>query len=622
MRYSGINIDTQKPSWMKDDAEQLLNDYYLKEGETIPQAFARASIGYCFGDYELAQRIYNYVTDGWFMFSSPILSNALLYDWKYKKETIFSLSSRFERNGKWLKKQKASRGMPISCFLSYVPDNIEGQFKVDDEMSRLSVAGGGVGLHLGMRGVTKKSPGAIPYTKVMDSNIMYYKQGETRKGAVACYLDVGHPDIVEFLQIRKPTGGDENRKAFNIHNAVNITEDFMLAVKDDSDWDLVAPNNFEVTETVKARALWENMLDTRYKTGEPYLNNITYANEMLPKDLKAKGLKINGSNLCNEIHLPTDEERTAVCCLSSVNLAKYDEWKDTTLIADLILFLDNVIEYFIIKSDSSLSKARYSAMMSRDLGLGAMGWHEYLQKNNISFESGGFNSAIHLTNKIFGDIRKQAEKATFSLACERGACPDAVTSIRRNMHLLAIAPNANSSIILGTSPSIEPWKANAYMHKTRIGTNLVKNPALDRLFRQKLTTIEAIEEAWDLVLKDRGSVQGLDFLTKHEKDVFKTFDEINQMYVIAQARHRQAHLCQGQSVNLAYKTGATKAEVNKTHAYAFNPTKDDGVPVKGLYYLRTEALRKGEDIGKQVERDALKDFVEPEGEVDCLSCEG
>lgn len=617
-----IKIFKDEPHWLNEDSGDLLRDYYLKDGESPNEGLARTASGFCFGDYELAQRIYEYAHKGWFMFSSPILSNSQEINWKYKNKKPW-FKSLFQGNSDWLRKDKETyrtKGMPISCFLTYVPDTIQGQFDAADELCKLSVAGGGVGQHFKMRGVTAKSPGAIPYAKTSDSNILYYKQGKTRKGAVAVYLDVSHPDIMEFVGLRKPTGGDPNRKAFNIHNAVNLTDSFMEAVANDWEWDLVNPNDPEnPVETVRAREIWEAILDTRYKTGEPYLNNIDEANNCLPYEMKVQGLTINGSNLCNEIHLPTDEERTAVCCLSSVNLEYYDDWKDTKMIEDLITFLDNVIEYFIIMAPDTLQKAKFSALRSRDLGLGAMGWHSYLQKNMIAFESGGFNSAIQLTNRIFKSIKDKAYSRTLEMAHERGSCPDILGV--RNCHLLAIAPNANSSMIVGTSPSIEPWKANAYVQRSRLGTRIVKNKFLEELLVKRLKTKEKIEETWDSIVTNGGSVQHLDFLDLKEKKVFKTAIEIDQLYIVEQGRHRQKYLCQGQSLNLFFPPGVSKERFNLVHARAFAPSEDRivDVPVKGLYYCRTESLTKGEDVSKQVEREALVDFVEAP---DCLSCEG
>lgn len=624
-----------KLKWLTEDSADLLKGYYVKDNETIVDAFKRASRGFCFGDYGLAGRLDSYIKKGWFMYSSPILSNGLDLKWPCVKEPRW-IGSRFEKNKKWLRTQKGiTKGMPISCFLTYVPDTIEGQFAASEELARLSVSGGGVGQHLGMRGVTDKSPGAIPFIKTSDSNIMYYKQGKTRKGAVATYLDISHPDIMEFITVRKPTGGDPNRKAFNIHNAVNITVDFYEAVANDWDWDLISPNDLKVTDTVKARDLWESILDARFKTGEPYINNIDEANIMMPQDQKDLGLTIHGSNLCNEIHLPTDEQRTAVCCLSSLNLAKFDEWRDSTLVEDLTTFLDNVIEYFIIMAPDGLEKAKYSAMRSRDLGIGAMGWHEYLQKNMLSFES---QDAVTHTNLIFSVIKDKAKKQSHKLASLRGGCPDSKDGSVRNMHLLAIAPNANSSTILGTSAGIEPMKANAYVHRTRLGTRLYKNPILDNLLSHKYSIkyrskhINVLErdiwkeKVWDEIISNEGSIQGLPYFTEKEQEVFKTAMEIDQMAVINQSRHRQAWLCQGQSVNVFFKAGTTKAEFNKVHAAAFAPSSlREGVPMKGLYYTRTEALKKGEDVSKQVEREALSDFKEPDSNnspFECLGCDG
>lgn len=602
-----------------------MKEYYLKDNETITEAFARAATGFCFGDYKLAQRLYDAVYLGWFMFSSPILSNAPKID-KWPTKSFFW-------NKLWLKykykKTFSSKGMPISCFLTYVPDTIEGQFDAGEELCRLSVAGGGVGQHLKMRGVTSKSPGAIPYIKTSDSNILYYKQGETRKGAVATYLDVDHPDIIEYISIRKPTGGDPNRKAFNIHNAVNITYDFLNAVRFDAKWQLICPKTKKVIDVVNARELWEAILDTRYKTGEPYINNLDEANYRMPNELKTLGLKIHGSNLCNEIHLPTDEQRTAVCCLSSLNLTYFDVWKDKGLVSDLTVFLDNVIEFFIRMAPDSLKKAKYSAYRSRDIGIGTMGWHQYLQRKGIPFESGGNNSAVQYTNIIYKHITKEAFKESYNLAKQRGTCPD--SSIVRNMHRIAIAPNANSSILCGCSPSIEPWKANIYIHRTRLGTTLVKNPMLaNLLFIHSTYAIPEddyesrklwVEKQWDRILKDEGSVQNLSWMSVKEKEVYKTAKEIDQMWVVIQGRHRQQYIDQGQSVNLDFPAGASKEEVNKVHWTAFDHTLDEGVPMKGLYYLRTTALRKGENVSSKIKKDKLKDF-ENEEEPSCLSCEG
>lgn len=607
-----IKIDYKKDALLTDFAKKLLQDFYLKQGETSPQeAFARAAECYCYGDYDLAQRMYNYVSDGWMSFSSPVLSNACKGHWE---------------NGKW--QGEYTKALPISCFLSYVPDTIYGQIEASGELAALSISGGGVGQHFKMRGITEKSPGAIPYLKTSDSNIMYYKQGKTRKGSVAAYLDISHPDIKEFINVRVPTGGDINRKCLNIHNAVNITDEFLAAVIAGQTFSLRCPHTNDVVDTVDARELWESILETRFRTGEPYINYLDEANRHLPESLKAIGLKIHGSNLCNEIHLPTDDNHTAVCCLSSVNLEYYDDWKDTSMVKDCIRFLDNVLQWFIDNAPPELNKAVNAAIGSRDLGLGAMGFHSYLQRNSIPFESGGYGSAIQMSSVMFKRIKQQAVEATIDLAYERGEAPYMIGTGRRNGHLLAIAPNANSSIIAGCSPSIEPIVANAFTHRTRLGSVVVKNKYLEKVLQnayyelddvltENLSVKQWMEKVWKDIQSNNGSVQHLTFLSDHEKDVFKTAFEINQLYVIENARIRQEHICQGQSVNLFFASGTDKAYVNKVHLAAFSQ-EGSGVPLKGLYYLRTNKAKQIERVNTTVERQKLSNFEEQE----CIPCQG
>lgn len=431
--------------------------------------------------------------------------------------------------------------------------------------------------------------------------------GNTRRGSYAAYLDISHPDIVEFLNVRVPTGGDPNRKAFNIHNAINITDKFMEAVMSDSIWELKCPASGEVRDKIKARDLWQRILETRFKTGEPYLNFIDTANKALPATQKLLGLKIHGSNLCNEIHLATSEDRTAVCCLSSVNIEKYDEWKDTNMVKDLIRFLDNVLQVFIDNCPPELAKAKYSAERERSLGLGAMGFHGYLQSKSIPFES----LAASLINKlIFRDIYSKAVESSRELASERGEAPDMMGSGLRNAHLIAVAPNASSSTLLGCTPSIEPLKSNAFAHRTRVGTHLIKNKYLEPI-------LEAIgkntEEVWQSIILEQGSVQHLDFLSQEEKDVFKTAFELDQRWIVEHAADRQKFICQGQSVNLFFPSGSDRSYVNKIHLEAWQKG------LKGLYYLRTESAGKAEAVSRKVERVALKS--EGEGQ-ECLSCSG
>ena len=520
------------------------------------------------------------------MYASPVLSNAVL-----PKEKI--------------------KALPISCFLSYVPDSLEGLIEHTAELRWLSVKGGGVGGHWNaVRSVSEIAPGPIPFLHTVDADMIAYRQGKTRKGSYAAYIDISHPDIEEFLKLRIPTG-DVGRKALNLHNAVNVPDAFMKAVEEGMDWDLIDPNEKVARKSISARKLWEELLETRFRTGEPYINFIDTANRYMPQTQKDKGLKIHGSNLCNEIHLPTNEERTAVCCLSSVNLEKYDEWKDTNLVNDLIRFLDNVLQFFIDNCPDTLPKAKYSAEQERSLGLGAMGFHSYLQKNNIALES---VTAKELNVKIFKDIKEKAVEETLKLGAERGVAPDMEGTGRRNAHLLAIAPNANSSMIVGTSPSIEPNKANAYTHRTRAGSHLIKNGFLEEeLNRLNMNT----SEVWTSIVTNNGSVQHLTFLSDELKKVYKTATELRQEFVVELAGDRQKFLCQGQSLNLFFPAGASKKYIHQTH---FKAWKDE---CKGLYYLRTETTSKTEKVSDKVALDKLRDYSElKQEEEECIACQG
>ena len=568
-----IKIDKTKDDLLESYAVGMLKDFYLTEYEKSPQeAFKRASTAW--SKYredmneDMAQRLYNYVSNKWFMFASPVLSNA--------------------PNG-----AKQGKGMPISCFLTYVPDTLEGLIGHTSELRWLSVYGGGVGGHWSdVRTVSDVAPGPMPFLHTVDADMIAYRQGKTRKGSYAAYMDISHPDIIEFLNMRIPTG-DVQRKALNLHNAVNITDEFMHAAAEGKSFDLRDPKDGSVKDSVDARKLWERIIETRFRTGEPYMNFIDTANRDLPQPLKDLGLKINGSNLCNEIHLPTSEDRTAVCCLSSLNLEYYDEWKDTSIVADLICMLDNVIEYFIENAPDTISRAKFSAGRERSLGLGAMGFHSLLQKHGVAWES---EKAKEINDVVFSQIKRQAVAETERLAVERGEYPDGIGSGRRNSHLLAIAPNASSGVILATSPSIEPLKANAYTHRTRAGSFLVKNKYLSRLLTSKG---ENNDTNWTSIITKKGSVQHLPFLTEGEKAIFKTADELDQNWVVQHAADRQKYICQGQSVNLFFPAGAPKSYVSQVHLRAWK----EGL--KGLYYLRTEAKQRAENVSEKVERVAL-----------------
>jgi len=570
-----MKIDKKRDGLLADYAVGMLKDFYLNDYETSPQeGFARAAKAWSKYrdemDEDLAQRLYDYVSKKWFMFASPVLSNA--------------------PNG-----HGVGKGMPISCFLTYVPDTLEGLIDHTAELRWLSVMGGGVGGHWSdVRTVSDVAPGPMPFLHTVDADMIAYRQGKTRKGSYAAYMDVHHPDIIEFLNMRIPTG-DVQRKALNLHNAINITDEFMAAVKSNSQFDLRDPKDNEVKESINARKLWERILETRFRTGEPYLNFIDTANAALPQNLKDLGLKINGSNLCNEIHLPTSDDRTAVCCLSSLNLEYYDEWKDTTIVRDLVRMLDNVLEYFIDNAPDTITRAKYSAKRERSIGLGAMGFHSLLQKHGVAWES---DKAREINQVVFQHIKSEAVRETELLAEERGEYPDGVGTGRRNSHLLAIAPNASSGVILSTSPSIEPSKANAYTHRTRAGSFLVKNKYLEQILTEREMNNDS---TWTSIITNKGSVQHLPFLSEGEKAIFKTAQELDQNWVVTHASDRQPYICQGQSVNLFFPAGAHKSYVNKVHLKAFNSG------LKGLYYLRTEAKSRAENVSEKVERVALQE---------------
>ena len=621
--YLGIEIDYNKETKLDKFSLDTLKDRYFWEKETHAQeAFARASVfGATFKgetDFDLAQRLYSYSSDHWFMFSTPILSNG-----------------------------GTTRGLPISCFLNYVPDSRRGLSDHYDENIWLASSGGGIGGYWGdirSNGIAtrhgSRSTGSIPFMHVVDSEMLAFNQGTTRRGSYAAYSNISHPEIEEFINMRKESGGDIHRKCLNIHNGVNITNEFLEAVRTNSEWRLIDPKTSEAVKTVNARDLWWQLLNARAETGEPYIVNIDTCNEFLPTGQKDLGLKINQSNLCSEIVLPTNEERTAVCCLSSVNLEYFDEWKNNKeFISDLIIMLDNVLEHFIediidtsrlggynanyerfskyVRNEKEgLIKAAYSAYRERSLGLGAMGFHALLQSKGLPFQGLQSTSINHVA---FSHIKKKAVEATQELGRERGEAPDVHGSGSRNSHLLAVAPNASSSIICGnTSPSIEPYRANVYTHKTLSGSYQVKNKYLDRLLKRKGLNVEEREKTWKNIAGTSGSVQHLDILDSAEKEIFKTAPEINQIYLVEHAHMRQEYICQSQSVNLFFTMPkATEPQevhddylqyVNDVHWYAMNK-------LKSLYYFRSDAARSAENVNIKIPRVKLED-------VECLSCEG
>jgi ribonucleoside-diphosphate reductase alpha chain len=484
--------------------------------------------------------------------------------------------------------------------------------------------GGGVGIGIGIRSTDDKSVGVMPHLRTYDASSLAYRQGRTRRGSYAAYLDVSHPDILIFLEMRKPTG-DPNMRCMNLHHGINITDDFMQIVercmldKDaDDSWELKDPNNNEVREVVSAKDLWQRILEMRMHTGEPYLHFIDASNRAMPEFQKKLGLSIKQSNLCSEIILPTDKDRTAVCCLSSLNLEYYDDWKsDKLFLRDVAEMLDNVLQYFIDNAPDSISRAKYSASRERSIGIGALGYHAYLQKNSIPWESA---LATGRNIQIFKYIREQLDDANIQLGTERGEAPDAAGTGRRFSHMLAIAPNASSSIIMGnTSPSIEPLRANAYRQDTLSGSSLNKNKWLDRIIKGLTQTQNEYNDIWSSIIANDGSVQHLTWLSDWEKDVFKTSMEIDQRWVIQHAADRQQYIDQAQSLNLFFRPDVN---VKYLHAVHFQAWKQG---LKTLYYCRSEKLAKADKVSKRIERQVIEEIDLKALAADdsvCLACEG
>jgi ribonucleoside-diphosphate reductase alpha chain len=632
--YLGIEIELERDATYGAFPMELLKKHYLKPGESSPQyAFARAATNFCYGDYKLAQRIYGYVSQNHACFASPIISNAVLGTWDheitawgYSAEDVATRKVAFTT-------EERVRAMPISCFLTDVPDTLPGQIDSAAELAILSTLGGGVGQHLGMRGITNRSPGAVPYLKTVDSNILYYHQAGTRRGSVAAYLDIDHPDLIEFIGVRTPTGGDINRKSFNVHIAVNITDAFIDALDQDLEWNLIDPNSKAVTATHSARDIWQQIIETRFKTGEPYIHYIDESNRRLPQTVRDLGLTVKSSNLCSEIIIPTrantytadnvsnNDGLTAICCLSSLNAEYYDEWKDTPIIEDFTRFLDNVVQWFIdYAPQTSVIKAINSAKSGRDIGLGLMGWHYYLMKHDIAFESGGVDSAIQHAHRIAKTMHDRSLAESQLLATLRGEPDHMIGSGRRNASRIALAPNANSSIIAQTSASIEAISANIYTHRTRVGSHVIKNKYLDEIIKAKDCDYD---ETWSSIASNSGSIQHLsDLFTEHELKKFKTANEIDQRYVIDQARVRQEYTDQASSLNLFFLEGVSKKHVSDVHRRAFS--RDallPGVPLKTLYYLRSTKAAQVENVSGQIKRDALKDYESQATDVECLACQ-
>ena len=596
----GIEVDYSRDKLFDELGIKRLKESYMKDEEVSPQerfAFVSRAFG---SDNEHAQRLYDYSSRHWLSYSTPILSFG-----------------------------RSKRGLPISCFLPYLHDSAEGLVDCLSEVNWLSMLGGGIGIGLGIRSADDKSTGIMPHLRTYDASSLAYRQGRTRRGSYATYLDISHPDILIFLEMRKPTG-DQNMRCLNLHQGINITDDFMRLIEQsmldphaDDTWELKDPHSGVVRDTIPARELWQRILEARMLTGEPYLHFIDTSNRDMHQFQKDLGLTIRQSNLCSEIILPTDKDRTAVCCLSSVNLEYYDEWKnDTLFLKDIAEMLDNVLGYFIANAPDTISRAKYSASRERSIGIGALGFHAFLQKSGIAFE--GVMAKV-MNNQMFKHIKEKLDEANIQLGSERGSPPDCDGTGRRFAHVMAIAPNASSSIIMGnTSPSIEPYRANAYRQDTLSGSSLTKNKWLDRVIEKHLAgdgeTISTNDynDIWSSIIANDGSVQHLTWMDENTKEVFKTSMEIDQRWVIEHAADRQRYIDQAQSLNLFFRPDVNVKYLHACHFLAWKKG------LKTLYYCRSEKLAKADKVSKRIERDVIKelDMTQIAQGNECLACEG
>lgn len=594
-----IKIDHSRDSKITDFGKSTLQDRYLLPDETIQEAFSRVCSAYADGE-EHAQRLYNYMSNLWFAPSTPVLVNG-----------------------------GAKRGLPISCFLNEVEDSLGGITETWMENVWLASKGGGIGTYWGnVRSIGErvgrvgKTSGIIPFLRVQDSLTMAISQGSQRRGAAAVYLPVSHPEIEEFVEVRRPTGGDPNRKAQFLHNGIVITDKFMEAVDKDAEWQLISPADGNVISTVQARDLWVRILTARIETGEPYLLFIDTVNRAIPEYHKKQGLEVKMSNLCCEITLPTgidqhNRMRTAVCCLSSVNLELYDEWKDEPLfVEDIMRFLDNILQDFIDRAPDDMKNARYAALRERSVGLGAMGFHSFLQKNKLPFESA---MAKSWNKRMFKHLKDAADAASVKLAEERGPCPDAAEALimERFSNKMAVAPNASSSIYCGNaSPGIEPFAANSFTQKTLDGSFNVRNKFLKELLAEKGYDDD---DTWSSITTNEGSIMHLDFLSDDEKDIFKTAFELDQRWVVEHAADRAEYICQAQSVNLFLSANVEKEVLHRLHFDAWKKG------VKSLYYCRSKSIRRAQVVsfagaGKQTVDAAIAKSEEANYE-ECLACQ-
>ena len=597
--YNGIKLDYSRDDKLTAFGKATLTDRYLMPGEDFQTMFARVADAYG-DDAAHSQRLYDYISQLWFMPATPVLSNG-----------------------------GTDRGMPISCFLNETKDSLEGIVDIWNENVWLASRGGGIGSYWGnLRSIGEtvrgngKTSGVIPFLRVQDSLTLAISQGSLRRGSSAVYMPITHPEIEEFIEIRRPTGGDPNRKTLNIHHGVVIPDAFMEAVEADGDWDLLSPKDNHVVETIKARDLWIKLLTARIETGEPYMLFIDNVNKGIPDHHKELGLTVKTSNLCSEITLPTGidhlgNDRTAVCCLSSLNLETYDEWQDNPeFIEDVMRFLDNVLTDFINKAPDSMRRATYSAMRERSVGLGVMGFHSYLQQKGIPFES--VMSKVW-NKRMFEHIKRSVDGASIKLGEERGPCMDAadVGSKERFSNKMAIAPTASISIIAGNaSPGIEPFAANSFVQKTLTGSFTVKNKYLKAILKKY---DQDDEDTWASISSSEGSVQHLDFLSDDEKDTFKTAQEINQAWVVEHAADRTPYICQAQSVNLFMPGNVSKRELHQVH---FNAWKKG---MKSLYYCRSTSIQRSDKVSHKVGEMQLEMSLKQQHDSskydECLACQ-
>jgi ribonucleoside-diphosphate reductase alpha chain len=596
-----VKIDRSKDSNLTNFGKATLSDRYLGFNESFQDLFARVASTYADNNLH-GQRIYNYISNLWFMPATPILSNG-----------------------------GTKRGLPISCFLNEASDSLGGILDLWSENVWLAAKGGGIGSYWGnLRSIGEKigkvgkTSGIIPFIKVMDSLTMAISQGSLRRGSAACYLPIEHPEIEEFIEMRRPTGGDPNRKSLNLHHGILVSDAFMRAVETDDQWNLKSPQNGIVQSTVSARNLWIRLLTARLETGEPYIIFIDTVNRLIPQYHKLAGLNVKTSNLCSEITLPTGadkdgKDRTAVCCLSSLNLEKYDEWKDEKdFIKDVMRFLDNILSDFIEKAPDSFKNAKYSAMRERSVGLGVMGLHSYFQKKMIPLES--VMSKVW-NNKIFKNIQKKVDEASNILAEEKGPCPDAAEYgfNERFSNKTAIAPTASISIICGgASPGVEPIAANSYTHKTLSGSYNVRNKYLEKILEKYKKNNE---EIWSSITTNQGSVSHLDFLTDLEKDVFKTAFELDQKWIVDLGADRTPYISQAQSINIFLPADVHKKELHQIHFQAWKKG------LKSLYYCRSKSIQRAENVNSGSITDITKNVYsqnKSDDKIDydeCLSCQ-